>query len=1152
MKIESLTLERYGIFTDRMLSFRPDASLHVVLGANEAGKTSALSAIGDLLFGFGHQTAYDFRHDSKALRIGGVLRHSDGRMLAVRRRKGTRNTLVDDDDQPVPDENLTPFLGGVTRDVFGREFGLTAQALREGGNDLLRAGGSLAETLAAGSAGLTALSRLRERLKGEADELFTPRKSASKPFYVAADRHDAAERALRDAVVTREALEQSEKTALEARQRLDTLNADHAAAGRNLARWQRTLRVRSKLTRLQTLAQEIESLADLPEISAQTLAEWRAVLQADATLTQELRALDAADAADAASIAALAVDERLVSAGPVIDALRERLGAVRKAIDDLPRRREARRQAQDALDTLAYRLGLPSHAALLAQLPTDPALARVRDLIERFKRAEQSRRDADDKRLRAQREIDSFKSDEAVVSAIADPEPLRQRFDALGDIPTLADRLRRDVAALDQETKSLAAAASALDPAPGSVGTLSALPMPDHQTMTAQARLFESLDHERRRLDDLQAAADGAIDAAEVNLSRLVSDGVVATKADLFEARQQRDGSLQRLRDALDGDPSARAARLADLEVRSRAIDNTTDRLLMDVDRAARREAAKEGLSLSRKERDKVLAALADVTARRAEAERAWQALWTASGIVARSPAEMLRWRERLEAIVARHAKLGAQQSDIDALSASQEANKLGVAALLEGMGRTPDCALPPDVLYREARSRLDELQKGWADTRARAVARQRADRDLVEAQAALDQATRVLAELKGVWPTVLASLQLPNDASPAEAEAALTVWQAVPLPKLNWESEGHRVATIEADLVAFDRDVSDVASQVTPDIAGADAQQVLARLLDRLQEARRAADACQRLCLAAERRAGERAVLALKRSSLEAALQEVCRTLGVADSAKLADPLDRLTALHAKQQERAMLQRDLSEVADGLDEAALWLEQDGLDLDALPGEIERVTIRQKQLLSEISDASAQLHQRERELEALTKGRDANAAATERAEAGAELRDVAERWILRMAAARLASLAIERHRGMVQDPLVTRAGSLFSLATGGAFQGLAIDYGNDDQPIIVAARAGGERIDITGLSEGTRDQLFLALRLALLERRGGEALPFIGDDLLTSFDETRTAASLSLLAAAGRARQIIVFTHHRHVAELAEAVDGHIVDVIRL
>jgi chromosome segregation protein len=89
-------------------------------------------------------------------------------------------------------------------------------------------------------------------------------------------------------------------------------------------------------------------------------------------------------------------------------------------------------------------------------------------------------------------------------------------------------------------------------------------------------------------------------------------------------------------------------------------------------------------------------------------------------------------------------------------------------------------------------------------------------------------------------------------------------------------------------------------------------------------------------------------------------------------------------------------------------------------------------------------------------------------------------------------------------------------------------------------------------VQVVGLSEGTRDQQFLALRLALLERRTSEPMPFIGDDLLTSFDEARTLAALRLLVAAGQKRQIILFTHHRHVADLARSVREYRIDFIDL
>ena len=45
MRLLTLELDRYGPFTGRTLTFRPDAKLHVVYGANEAGKSCALAAV---------------------------------------------------------------------------------------------------------------------------------------------------------------------------------------------------------------------------------------------------------------------------------------------------------------------------------------------------------------------------------------------------------------------------------------------------------------------------------------------------------------------------------------------------------------------------------------------------------------------------------------------------------------------------------------------------------------------------------------------------------------------------------------------------------------------------------------------------------------------------------------------------------------------------------------------------------------------------------------------------------------------------------------------------------------------------------------------------------------------------------------------------
>ncbi len=246
---------------------------------------------------------------------------------------------------------------------------------------------------------------------------------------------------------------------------------------------------------------------------------------------------------------------------------------------------------------------------------------------------------------------------------------------------------------------------------------------------------------------------------------------------------------------------------------------------------------------------------------------------------------------------------------------------------------------------------------------------------------------------------------------------------------------------------------------------------------------------------------------------------------------------------------ERAALRRDLSEIADGLDEAALRAEQAEMDFALLAGRIDLARQRQAELLQEIAQAARAAHEADARLEALGRGRDAVGRGARAGRGAAELVDIGERWLIRQAAARLAGRAIERHRAAAQDPLIARAGELFRLATGEAFAGLGTDYDAADHPVLAAIRAGGERVRVEGLSEGARDQLFLALRLALLERRAGEPLPFIGDDILASFDDERTRRTLRLLAEFGKGRQVVLFTHHRHVADLAGGAGAQVLEI---
>ena len=78
------------------------------------------------------------------------------------------------------------------------------------------------------------------------------------------------------------------------------------------------------------------------------------------------------------------------------------------------------------------------------------------------------------------------------------------------------------------------------------------------------------------------------------------------------------------------------------------------------------------------------------------------------------------------------------------------------------------------------------------------------------------------------------------------------------------------------------------------------------------------------------------------------------------------------------------------------------------------------------------------------------------------------------------------------------------------------------------------------------LSEGTRDQLYLALRIATLERalETGPQLPVVLDDVTVNFDDDRAQATFAALSRLLEMTQVIFLTHHDHLVPLAEAALG--------
>lgn len=125
--------------------------------------------------------------------------------------------------------------------------------------------------------------------------------------------------------------------------------------------------------------------------------------------------------------------------------------------------------------------------------------------------------------------------------------------------------------------------------------------------------------------------------------------------------------------------------------------------------------------------------------------------------------------------------------------------------------------------------------------------------------------------------------------------------------------------------------------------------------------------------------------------------------------------------------------------------------------------------------------------------------------------------------------------------------LSQRAGMYFHRLTLGRFSHLSLD-----RAFQATVREGASLADrpLALLSQGTADQLYLALRLAVAELvlPDPQACPLVLDDALLAFDDSRLAVALEVLTQLAQTRQVFLFTcQHRELALLQGRSDVSVV-----
>lgn len=131
-------------------------------------------------------------------------------------------------------------------------------------------------------------------------------------------------------------------------------------------------------------------------------------------------------------------------------------------------------------------------------------------------------------------------------------------------------------------------------------------------------------------------------------------------------------------------------------------------------------------------------------------------------------------------------------------------------------------------------------------------------------------------------------------------------------------------------------------------------------------------------------------------------------------------------------------------------------------------------------------------------------------------------------------AKQLLENAYEKMKNNVTPKFTENLSNMINMISNGKYNKVAV---HDEKGLIVE-KENGEYIPAGSLSAGTIDQLYLSLRLSMLNEISKETMPVILDEAFAYFDEERLENILKFLAENAKAHQIIIFTCTKREQEL--------------
>ncbi len=1135
-----------------------DAGLHILHGPNEAGKSTLLRLLVDLLFGIQSGDGMPEYYDSRS-RIEGTLGHTGEPPFHIQRRKNRNRLVLDAGSNFTEEELLSSYLGGYDKDRFTLLFGFDHQRLRVGGNSLLQSGGHAGVSLFEAGGGIQYLQNLLGRLSDRSGQLLDSnfRANASKELNKAWRAYQNAETTVRTSSLRGEEWHRQRDAIRRLEQSIKQIRDQLQGKQRDQTRMQRMIRVRCMLGELQDIRQRLMDMGEVVVLAAQSDQRIPEILDTKRNLSKELAERESGRDRQIGQLGQIQRDGDALENAEEINALNEGLQqyVTRKGEELLNAAEQLRQRQGDALYMLkSIAPGVSLNDAEQLRIPFADQ-ERIEQLAEDLRQVratfhvEQTRHDETVEEMKClQQELNEF-------ADLPDISALRRIIQEIRDQGDLEETIAQRTREIEQRRQELLRLVSGQRVWTGLLEQADTLPVPLRETIDQVVTDWSGIHQELRDCDRKLEDARGNLAAVIRELENLELSGRVPVEGDLSAVRTRRNSGWKLVKRAwLDEESNLDAVQAFSGDV---PLHEAFESAIHEADETAdwmRREAnqsAQRALLLVRQvqigrdidaleEKRDALAAQFNILS------AAWQEEWASSGIEPKTPVEMKDWYtniyrplvEGLRSVRTLEEALAGltQKHDSFAIELVQTCTDLSIQ-LPENVGLK--------VLIQHCDSFVEGIAEKGTERRNLVEQQKRTEHGLSGQERVLNQEREKLESLEVAWHDIRHTYpSLPQDTD----IATRYVRQLKQL--FDWirdmDTLKSDIDTKEVSCAAFERRADLLAERLSEHLTGFPSLESWVRhVRERLAASRTAAEQFETI-------KGEvtriEALMELTQSELrecESEIQEYLLQYNCADAESLRTLVDRSIAFKKIDENRQEQERILRQTGDGLSVAELEAEFTEVDdVDVLPAKLSVLTSDIEDLQSQSEREIGEL--REKQIAFRVLDGTQTAAADRAQEAEAHLADVDRLWneYLRVdLARRLLQRAIEEFREQNQSSILARASDFFQRLTVSHYNELAVEY-DGTTPYLEAVHIDGSKRRVHQMSDGTRDQLFLSLRLAFVEQHLATSgpLPLIMDDILVHFDDDRTKATLQVLHELSGRTQILYFTHHQSVVDAAHGL----------